>query len=486
MNPRFRLCLLLMLCVLTVAGQPFSSPGPKYEARAVWLTTVGGLDWPHTYARSAATIARQQQELRETLDRLERAGINQVLLQTRIRATTLYPSRLEPWDGCVSGTPGRSPGYDPLGYAIEQCHERGMELHAWVVCMPVGRWDGAGCRALRSRNPRLVRRIGTEGYMDPERVETASYLAGLCEEIVSRYDVDGIHLDYIRYPETWTLRIPRSEARDNITRIVTAIERRIRPVRPYVKLSCAPIGKYDDLPRYSSRGWNAYTRVCQDAQGWLRMGIIDEILPMMYFRGEQFYPFALDWMEHSCGRIVAPGLGIYFLSPREKDWPLTDITREMQVTRAMGLGHAYFRSRFLTDDVKGIYRYARETDHTLALVPPMTWRSRARPAQPAEVTLASDGTLRWGPAGGGLLYNVYASHTYPVDTRRGENLILRRTTRLETRVPARYALMYYAVCATDRYGLESEPRQMTPPDTATAREKERKIYRIINRQRERH
>ena len=85
---------------------PMLASSPKHEVRAVWLTTIGGLDWPHSYAQSARSIEKQKQELRNTLDRLQRAGINTVLLQTRIRATTIYPSAYEPWDGCLSGVPG--------------------------------------------------------------------------------------------------------------------------------------------------------------------------------------------------------------------------------------------------------------------------------------------------------------------------------------------------------------------------------------------
>lgn len=67
-------------------------------------------------------------------------------------------------------------------------------------------------------------------------------------------------------------------------------------------MSCSPIGKFDDLSRYWSHGWNAYTKVAQDAQAWLKDGLMDELFPMMYFRGDQFFPFAIDWKEHSYGK----------------------------------------------------------------------------------------------------------------------------------------------------------------------------------------
>lgn len=464
--------MIALAAVFTLAAQP------KYEVRAVWLTTIGGIDWPHSYARSARSIERQKDELRDILDRLQRANINTVLLQTRIRATTIYPSAYEPWDGCLSGKPGKSPGYDALKFAIDECHRRGMELHAWVVAIPVGKWNAAGCVRLRKRHPGLVRKIGDEGYLDPEKPQTAEYLADLCAEITGNYDIDGIHLDYIRYHETWPMKVSRRQGRTNITNIVRAISLRVKSIKPWVKMSCSPIGKYKDLSRFSSYGWNAYERVCQDAQAWLRDGLMDELFPMMYFRGNQFYPFALDWNEHSYGRIVAPGLGIYFMSPREKDWPLADITREMLTLRHYGMGHAFFRSKFFTDNVKGIYDFtAQSFNQYPALIPPMTWQSSARPSAPSGLSRRTQEDnvelLSWTPADKDttrIMYNVYSSREYPVNTDDARNLTvvrLRKSSLIIPHDPTRH----YAVTATDRYGNESTPLQErhTNPDTPETR-----------------
>lgn len=464
--------MIALAAVFTLAAQP------KYEVRAVWLTTIGGIDWPHSYAGSARSIERQKDELRDILDRLQRANINTVLLQTRIRATTIYPSAYEPWDGCLSGKPGKSPGYDALKFAIDECHRRGMELHAWIVAIPVGKWNGAGCVRLRKRHPGLVRKIGDEGYLDPEKPQTAEYLADLCAEITGNYDIDGIHLDYIRYHETWPMKVSRRQGRTNITNIVRAISRRVKSIKPWVKMSCSPIGKYKDLSRFSSYGWNAYERVCQDAQAWLRDGLMDELFPMMYFRGNQFYPFALDWNEHSYGRIVAPGLGIYFMSPREKDWPLADITREMLTLRHYGMGHAFFRSKFFTDNVKGIYDFtAQSFNQYPALIPPMTWQSSARPSAPSGLSRRTQEDnvelLSWTPTDKDttrIMYNVYSSREYPVNTDDARNLTvvrLRKSSLIISHDPTRH----YAVTATDRYGNESTPLQErhTNPDTPETR-----------------
>lgn len=457
---RITFLLTILTAALTLAAQP------KYEVRAVWLTTIGGIDWPHSYASSNYSIERQKDELRTILDRLQRANINTVLLQTRIRATTIYPSEYEPWDGCLSGKPGKSPGYDALKFAIDECHRRGMELHAWVVAIPVGKWNATGCARLRKRHPGLVKKIGAEGYMDPEKPQTAEYLADLCAEITGNYDVDGIHLDYIRYHETWPMKVSRRQGRANITNIVRAISHRVKSIKPWVKMSCSPIGKYKDLSRFSSYGWNAYERVCQDAQAWLRDGLMDALFPMMYFRGNQFYPFALDWSEQSYGRIVAPGLGIYFMSPGEKDWPLSDITREMLTLRHYGMGHAYFRSKFFTDNVKGIYDFAKETfNRHPALIPPMTWESTTIPITPSALNRKKHSgdveILSWRPVDKDttkIMYNIYCSREYPVNTDDACNLMVTRLQKTSIIIP-RDPSRYYAVTALDRYGNESKPLQ---------------------------
>lgn len=459
--------IFIFITIWIVIAAKAQTAVPKYEVRAVWLTTIGGLDWPHSYASTTTAIERQKQELRTILDQLKRANVNTVLLQTRVRATTIYPSTYEPWDGCLSGKPGTSPGYDALQFAIDECHKRGMELHAWVVTIPVGKWNALGCAQLRRRYPKLILKIGDEGYMNPESAQTADYLASMCGEITRNYDIDGIHLDYIRYPETWKKKTNKSVGRTHITRIVNSIHRTVKSIKPWVKMSCSPIGKYDDLSRYGSRGWNANTTVCQDAQGWLRDGLMDALFPMMYFRDNNFFPFAIDWEECSYGRIVAPGLGVYMLHPRELNWPLDVMKRELNVLRQYNLGHTYFRSKFFTDNVKGIYHYvAGQFDQYPALVPPMTWQSHAIPPTPTHLQVDDD-RVSWQqpslrkPWPTTLLYNIYVSDTYPVDINDARNLVA--TRHANTSLPLQRGTerpLYVAVTSMDRYGNESAPLQM--------------------------
>lgn len=457
----------------------FNNLPPKHEVRAVWLTTIGGIDWPHSYSQSARSAEKQRQELRNILDQLQKLQINTILLQTRIRGTMIYPSTLEPWDGCLSGFPGKNPGYDALKFAIEECHKRGMEIHAWVVTIPVGRWDALGCKTLRNKYPGLIRKIGAEGYMNPEDPRTGNILADICREITRKYDIDGIHLDYIRYPETWKIQVSRDKGRNYITQIVKKIHDAVKTEKPWVKMSCSPIGKHDDLSRYWSHGWNARTTVCQDAQAWLRNGLMDELFPMMYFRNEQFFPFAIDWKEESCGKIVVPGLGIYFLDPKEGKWTLKDVTTEMYHLRNIQLGQAFFRTKFLLDNHQGISDFTSQDFYQYpALVPPMTWVSSKKPQAPVQAAMTEhDGklTLSWkntaiyedgSKMDSAYIYNnVYASDTYPVDISDTRNLIKIRHlgNSISIRQQANDSPLYFAITSMDKYGNESLATQSHTP-----------------------
>ena len=454
---RYTLFLLFSLWLTAVIAQP------KYEVRAVWLTTLGGLDWPKNYAHDGMGIQQQKEDLCRMLDQLKAININTVLFQTRVRATAAYPSDIEPWEGSFSGVPGKTPGYDPLQFAIDECHRRGMELHAWVVAIPIGKWNTIGCKTMRKWYPSLVKRIGEEGYMNPEAYGTADYIANICEEITTRYDIDGIHLDYIRYPETWR----GSKYHENITRIVRRVNERVKIHKPWVKMSCSPIGKSGNLSRYRSGGWDAYNRVAQDAQGWLRDGLMDQLYPMMYFSGNNFYPFAIDWQEQSYGRTIVSGLGTYMLHPHERNWPLAEVKRQLSVTRQLGVGHCHFRTKFLLDNVKGIYNYMLQNDCHPALIPPMIWAQSIAPTAPTRLNIEHTqrgDNLSWNGAidrsdGPYLLYNIYASTEEYVDITRAENLIAtrQRATQLSIRRNSQQRPLHYAVTALDRYGNESQP-----------------------------
>ncbi len=488
---RIKRSILILLTTFFLCSP--AAAQPKHEIRAVWLTTLGGLDWPTTKASSPQRRLQQQKELCTILDRLKAAHFNTVLYQARIKGDVGYPSSHELFTEAFTGHAGQDPGYDPLAFAIEECHKRGMELHAWVVTIPVG--NDRQIRSLKQQNvvkryPKICKKYHNVWYLDPGHPGTADYLSGIVREIVTRYDVDGIHFDYIRYPEN-SPKFPdkdtyrkyghgqdwRQWRRDNITRIVERLYADIKSLKPWVKVSSSPIGKYNDTGRYPSKGWNAYNIVFQDAQQWLKRGIHDALFPMMYFQGNNFYPFALDWQENANGRWTVPGLGIYFLHPKEGRWKLEEVVRQLHFLRGIQAdGQAYFRNRFLMDNIQGLMDEIEEEFYTAPAVwPAMTWQDSIAPTIPTRPRLAfqEDGStlLEWDASTDNsapftVTYRIYASDSYPVDTEQASHLIETRVeaTHYEYRPSVPWLQQrYWAVTAVDRYGNESQPLALNTP-----------------------
>lgn len=313
-----------------------------------------------------------------------------------------------------------------------------------------------------------IRNFSTGSYLDPADPGVAPYLASICGEIVRKYDVDGINLDYIRYPDGW----PRPSYRDgdtpdqrrsNITAIVRAIHDEVKAIKPWVKMSCSPIGKHADLSRYSSKNFNAHDRVSQEAQEWMRLGLMDQLYPMQYFRGDNYYPFVADWVENAYKREIVTGLGTYFLDPREGNWTLGDLTRQMYVSRDLGVGHAHFRSYFLTANKQGVYDFEKQFNATLSL-PHKMQGVVSTAAMPYAVNASlverredKSVILRWKAVT--PYYNIYASYTYPVDTEDARNLLFARYTGQTLQLKNVNPNLYFAVRGMDRYGLETPALQ---------------------------
>ena len=479
MNSSHRLFFTFVISLLPLFIRAQFVEAPKHEYRAVWLTTIKGLDWPHEEVHGDSL--QQREDLCRMLDSLQAIHINTILLQTRVRGDVIYPSEIEPFAPVFTGRHGAGPDYDPLAFAIEECHKRGMQLHAWLVTIPLGDAayvKGHGKNALPRKKPTQCTKFKGAWYMEPSHPATIRHLEALVEEMVTRYDIDGIHLDYIRYPEycdsypDWAYynkdRRGMSRAgwrRDNITRLMKALYSKVKSLKPWVCVSAATLGKHDDVTRYSSYGWNAYHTVHQEAQEWMRRGIVDAVFPMIYYTDNHFYPFVCDWGEHAYGRHVVAGIGTYQLHEEEKDWDLEEVVRQLHIVRSHPhvAGAAQFRSLFVTDNVKGVYDLLKAQYPYPALVPPMPWLEATPPATPqglqgeqGKYTL----TLTWHPEEA-VTYNIYSSTTYPVDTTDPKNLCraYSRDTTYTVAMPSLSRPRHYAVTAIDRYGNESQAAQ---------------------------
>lgn len=473
--------ILSLLAVMVPAAQTMP---PKYEYRAVWVTVIENLDWPRTVARDSAGVERQKAGLVSMLDSLKALNVNTVLLQTRVRGDVIYPSDIEPFSYLFTGTVGRSPGYDPLAFAIEECHKRGMQLHAWVVTLPLGKDNHVarqGKHSLVRRRRDLCTYYKGQWYMEPGNPAVKDYIVALVKEVVSKYDVDGLHLDYVRYPDR-TAGYPDAALyrrygrgmtladwrRENITSIARAVYECVKEIKPWVRVSCAPLGKFGDLTRYSSLGWNAYDAVYQDAQGWVRDGIMDILFPMLYFNGNNFYPFVRDWQENSNGRHIVPGIGAYRLLSEYGGWPQLEIERQISTSRSAGTaGTAMFRAEHLLGCGYGLY----EKQHrTKAMLPPISWAKGTAPAAP-KVVFASrnDSTMSvgWSSVKGvaaepAIRYNVYGSLGNSVDVNDIGNLLVSSLTDTTFNWQCRaFRALTLAVTAVDVYGREGEPSFVT-------------------------
>lgn len=479
--------LFFLTCVAHLGAQ-----SPKHEVRAAWITTVYGLDWPRTRGTSPDAIRRQKQELIEMLDRLKAARFNTVLFQARTRGDVCFDSAIEPYNAIFTGQVGRRPDYDPLAFAVEECHKRGMECHAWMVAIPLGNRRhvaSLGASSVTKKHKDICVAYKNEYFLNPGHPQTKDYLFSIVKEVVSRYDVDGVHLDYLRYPEhspkfpdqatykRYGNGKPTDEwRRDNLTAIVRHVYKGVKQLKPWVKVSTCPVGKYRDVTRYSSRGWNAYHVVSQDAQAWLKEGIHDQIYPMIYFRGNNFYPFALDWLEQSNGRHIVPGLGIYFLDPSEGNWQREEIDRQIHFTRRNRLaGQGHYRAKYLMNNTQGLYDELADNLYRYeALQPAMPWLDAQPPTDPTHgvARRVGDGyvELSWEASTDNdpmnpPMYVIYGSDEYPVDTSRSENIVTQRIRHTHYVHAPLYPWMrknYFAVTAIDRYGNESRPLQLSP------------------------
>lgn len=499
------LCSALSLLTLPVRAQqmPFSlsaaSRHPKVETRAVWITVLNQLDWPDTHALTPQSVEKQKQEIVDQLEAFHKANFNTVLMQTRMRGDLIYPSAIEPFSDALTGTSVKDPGYDPLAFIIDECHKRGMECHAWVVAIPVGgdkHVRSQGKLSVVSRHRSICMHYKGCWYLNPGVPEAKEYLFSVVKEMVTRYDLDGVNFDYIRYPDGRSRLPDRAQfrkygkgrtlaqwRRDNLTEMVRYIYKGIKEIKPYIKVGSSPLGKYRDTQRYPSMGWNAYHAVYQDAQHWLAEGIQDVVMPMLYFRENHYYPFVYDWLENANGRTIVPGLGVYFLE--EANWPLRDVEQQIYFTRSASVpGQAYFRAKFVLRNVSGLFDVIKRDIYPYpALTAPMRWQDSIPPMAPTGLTRREeDGKLilRWNGStdnsrrsalDSGIRYNLYASTDEVVDTDLPQNIValnLRDTLYVMDAAEARS--LRFSVRAVDCYGNESvDPMKTSGDDADTAR-----------------
>lgn len=466
------IAILFTVCAANTKGEP--RPG-KTSIRGVWLTTNYGLDWPSRAATTPVQADRQKAELCRLLDLARDMNLNTVFFQARVRSDVLYASQYEGYNSILTGTYGRKPLYDPLAFAVDECHKRGLQCHAWIVCMNIGKETDIkkrGKNSLPAQHPELCTKYKGEWYLNPGVPGTGDYLAEIAGEIAAKYDIDGIHLDYIRYPDRASdfpdnreykryapSGMPLSQWRtSNINAIVAKIYDKVKACDSTIIVSSAVLGKRDNLPDYPSFGWSGIEAAYQDAVAWLNDGKMDFIAPMLYYSDASFYPFLNDWIKNSGGYPVATGLGAYRLAPDGGNWSLDDFIRQINIGRDFGAaGEVYYRMAQFAANVKGLGLILNPyLNSTPALFPPLKNAPGEPLPAPAALTVTSGvsgKTITWTPAKGARYYTLYASDTYPVETGDAGNILEPMLTDTAYAASGKYP--YYAVTATDGYYRES-------------------------------
>ena len=453
-----------------------SQAQPKREIRAVWLTTNYGLDWPSKPAKNAADIERLKEELNAILSQLKEANINMVFLQTRLRGNVIYPSRIEPYSQYIISGNYPLPEFDILAYAIEACHQNGIECHAWFVTYPLGTPKNSVLPPGIKDKKYLVKTFQNELYLDPGHPETNTYLLSLITELVSNYDLDGLHFDYVRYPDRGARfpddpiykiyggKLPKADwRRANINRFVYAAYDTVKALKPWVQVSSSVIGMYKNAGSSRSH-WTAYHDVYQDPIDWIEKGKHDFLVPMMYYEGDLFFPFVPDWVARNKDRFIVPGLGIYQLD--EKDWPRETILEQLRYSREKQAdGNAFYRLKHLTDNKKDIFDEIKKWYASPAVLPPLSWLSETIPDSPLSFEIQSKEDqicFQWEEPGSivetKLFYNLYRSSEFPVDTENPENLIATRLAEPCFKIPLDNSIesgYYYVITSYDRFHNES-------------------------------
>lgn len=439
---------------------------PATEIRAIWLTTNWRLDWPV----HGKTVAEQKMELNLMLDELKALNFNTVFFQTRAQGKVFYRSRIEP----MSPYFNQNDNFDPLLYAIEQCHKRGLECHAWIVVYP-------GEKVKKNKyKPSHYKAVNGIWHLDPGNPETRKYIVSIVNEIIENYDVDGIQLDYLRYPNN-TQKFPDEDTylkygksmnlfdwrRDNINKLASAVYDSVKSKKKWVQVSSSTLGRYQILPHIDSNdSWTARDIVFQDAAYWLKNGKHDILFPMMYYQDQYFYPFLDDWIKNSYGRIVVPGLGVYQMLPNEKDWDLNEVTQQMNYTRQENVcGQAYFRTRNVLDNLKGVKDFIHQFYARPAKLPPLTWLDNSKPATPINLRVYKNEQgqmdIEWESPDKDkqLTYNLYISSKDSIDTSDSRDILAVgiHENKYTFEINEGDFGFYYSVTASDRYHNESAP-----------------------------
>ena len=409
--------VLLAACSSATTGPvrttpPDTTPPPLVrEMRGVWVATVANIDWP-----SRATLSAEQQraELVDILDRASAAGFNAIVLQVRPASDALYASSLEPWASMLSGQQGLDPGYDPLAFAVEQAHARGLELHAWINPFRAGNSRDtlmlAPTHSFATRRD-LVRVYGAQLWLDPGEPAVQDHVIAVVRDIVARYDIDGVHADDYFYPyqqfDALGVLIPFPDSgsfarsgstlarddwrRENVNRFVERMYREAHEVKPGIKVGISPFGIWRPGNPPGVNGLDAYATIYADSRKWLQEGWLDYFAPQLYWAinaPQQSFPALLDWWlaQNPMGRHVWPGLAAYRVGDGTLgEFSIDEIPAQIRLIRVRPAAKGYLlynTTATLKRNAGAVASSVRPLQAVRAIPPAFPWLDALPPSPP--------------------------------------------------------------------------------------------------------
>jgi len=488
---------LLLLFTLLSSFTAFAQINPKWEMRGIWMASLG-IDWPRSVGTSASTINSQKNELIGMLDKHKLSGMNAIFFHVRPQCDAVYKSNIEPWSQYLTGKQGLAPtdtSYDPLTFAIQESHKRGMELHAWLnpyrALLSGGSVSSIAANNVINQHPEwIIKCNGSEyRFLDPGLPQVRAYVTDVIVDILKRYDVDGIHFDdyfypysdygtfnddatFAKYPNGFTSK--SAWRYNNVNLLLKMINDSVKYYKPWVRFGISPSGNNSvNIGIYvDSDPWLAGTYT--DTLGVAKTGdpYIDYILPQLYW--VDFGGHLPEWsgVSYLNGRHLYIGHAAYRYN--ESTFSPTECGYQINKSRATATsrGGVYFSSQSLINNLAGCQDSVRHLYYANeSLVPQMPWLpgSKTKPNAPTNFkrvlnTANSKYEFQWDkPAiatdgDTAFFYIVYRFQAIPTDLSSGNN-IFGTTGELSLKNDyARYSATkggYYVVTAVDRYGNES-------------------------------
>lgn len=465
---------------------------PKHEFRGAWIQTVFQDDYRNL------TAGQFRRLLSDRLDQLSRCGINAIVFQVRPEADAFYPSDYEPWSRFLTGQQGMPPDesdFDPMAFLIDACHQRNMEFHAWLNPYRAGvsGFTNFAEGHVYYQHPEWFVEYNNQTLFDPGIPACRRFICRVVKDIVSRYDVDAIHMDDYFYPYPVAgLPFPDDDSfdqygrssgyqshqrvdwrRNNVNQLIQELKQTILLTKPWVRFGISPFGIYrnqrNDPKGSSTNGLQNYDDLYADVLLWMENGWIDYCAPQLYWEiGHQAadYKTLINWWNDLksdvplyIGQDVARTMKVYQLDAKMVD---SRMLKQVQ-------GNIFWPANELLRNNGGVADSLRQAYHRYpALIPPYTQLHGGMPEKIKHVTVTytDDGAL--------LRWKAFQSENDPESAsyfviyqfRRGEKVDINRSDAVfaisrESSILVPYnqndPKSTYVVTAVDRFHNESKP-----------------------------